>query len=81
MTDYLPHGIRRLRAESLIFLQEYDMHTDSRTLEDAIMLAHHGEGWRHIDVVNCAPFSKMAEMFREKFPECRCRLCQPPEEP
>lgn len=76
-------GIRRLRAESVLYLQEYDLETDPKTLADAIQLAHHGD--RFVFVMTgkggAGDFALSSRAFREKFPRCSCPDCQLPEEP
>ena len=76
-------GIRLLRAESTILLQEYDADVCPDTLRDAITVAHHANGFRFMVFKpgRKPDFETLARKFRERFPVCGCPDCPFPEEP
>lgn len=65
----------RHQAEFLILVQECHPATDSRTLAEAVRIAHHEKEFFHLKEWN-KNFTQLAQMFREKFKVCNCRSCR-----
>ena len=65
----------RERAENALLFQEYGVLTDTKTLKGAIIIAHHGKQFQIAPKYLHPEFNTAARMFREKFPQCPCKLC------
>lgn len=65
----------RKRAEAVLLMQECGVYTDSQTLYAAIHIAHHNQRFQEAGDYWQPHFRTLAEMMRQKFPECRCKKC------
>lgn len=66
----------RDRAESLLICQEVCGYTDSKTLNAAIIMAHHDKKFQRASQPWSEYWDWAAQAMREKFPKCPCRACK-----